>query len=225
VEILEPLQQDIRLVDTTLRDGEQTAGVVFARHEKVRIATLLDEIGVPALEAGYPTLGEQEQECIRSVVDLDLSLEVGAFCRARPEEVEAAARCGVSFVVISISTSDIHLQRQFDKPREWVLECMSSAAKAAKKAGLKFTASAEDASRTGMDFLKEYYGLAVDLGANRVRYCDTLGVDHPFGIYSRIHELSDSLSVPVELHLHNDFGMATANVMSGLRAGAGGVTV
>jgi homocitrate synthase NifV len=225
MEILESLQQDIRLVDTTLRDGEQTAGVVFARHEKVRIASLLDEIGVPALEAGYPVLGEQEQECVRAVAELGLNLQVGAFCRARIEDVEAAARCGVSFVVISISTSDIHLQRQFGKPREWALDCMSSAVERAKEAGLEFTVSAEDASRTDMGFLKQYYGLATELGAKRLRYCDTLGVDHPFGIYSRIRDLKSSLSLPIELHLHNDFGMATANVMSGLRAGAEGVAV
>ena len=81
--------RDIRLIDVTLRDGEQTAGVVFAKREKVRIATLLAEIGVPALEAGYPILGTMEQDCIRAVVDQNLGIDVKAFCRARPEDVRA----------------------------------------------------------------------------------------------------------------------------------------
>ena len=223
--ILEPLQQDIRLIDVTLRDGEQTAGVVFARHEKTRIAALLEEIGIPALEAGYPVLSEQEQESIRAIVDASQNMDVSAFCRARPGDIEAAVRSGVSAIIISISTSDLHLQRAFNKPREWVLECMTTAARMAKELGLRFTVSAEDASRTDMDFLKQYYSLAIAEGAERLRYCDTLGVDHPFGIYSRIQELKGTIAVPIELHMHNDFGMATANVVSGLRAGADGVAV
>jgi len=224
--ILGPLRQEtIRLIDTTLRDGEQTAGVVFAKHEKVRIASLLDEIGVPAIEAGYPILGEMEQECIQAVVDAGLNMDISAFCRARPEDVEAAAQCGVQSVVLSISTSDIHLQRKFGRPREWALERIGTAARTAKSLGLRFTVSAEDASRTDIEFLEQYYSLGIKEGAERVRYCDTLGVDHPFRIYRRIQTLKEALPVPIELHMHNDFGMATANVMSGLRAGADGVAV
>jgi len=223
--IIETLQHDIRLVDVTLRDGEQTAGVVFARHEKTRIATLLDEIGVPAIEAGYPALCEHELETVKAIAEAGLDLEVGAFCRAREEDVEAAARAGVCSVLISISTSDAHLQRAFGKPREWALERMSKAARLAKRLGMRFTASAEDASRTDLDFLRQYYEQGLAEGADRVRYCDSLGVDHAFGIFDRIKQLKAELTVPIELHMHNDFGMATANVMSGLRAGADGVAV
>jgi len=223
--LIEPLDHQIRLIDTTLRDGEQTAGVVFARHEKMRIAALLDEIGVPAIEAGYPSLGEQEQDCIRSIVQAGLSLDVHAFSRARIDEVEAAARCAVPAVLISISTSDIHIQRQFRQSRQWVLDCMTQAATRAKELGMRFTVSAEDASRTDLDYLKEYYLAAVDIGAERIRYCDTLGVDQPFSVLSRIRAIKAAVPVPLELHMHNDFGMATANVVSGLRAGADGVTV
>ena len=223
--IIETLDHPIGLTDTTLRDGEQTAGVVFARHEKVRIAALLDEIGVSAAEVGYPILGDQEQEAIQAVVDSGLSLEVIAFCRARPEDVAAAAQCHVPAVVISVSTSDIHIRRKFGHSREWVLERVSAASEAARELGLRFTVSAEDASRTDLEFLEQYYEVGIEGGAERVRYCDTLGVDHPFGIYQRVRELKDSLHVPLELHMHNDFGMATANVLSGLRAGADGVAV
>ncbi len=225
MEVLAPLPQDIRLIDTTLRDGEQTAGVVFARQEKVRIASLLDEIGVPALEVGYPILGEREQDTIRAVVDAGLSLDVTAFCRARVEDLEAAAACRVPSVAISISTSDIHIERKFHTSRDWVLERVAQASQAAARLGLRFTLSSEDASRTDIEFLKQFYAAGVSEGAERLRYCDTLGIDHPFTIYERVQELKQALSVPIELHMHNDFGMATANVMSGLRAGAEGAAV
>ncbi|MGI6209247.1 MAG: homocitrate synthase family protein [Anaerolineae bacterium] len=223
--ILAPLTQDIRLIDVTLRDGEQTAGVVFARHEKVRIAALLDEIGVMAAEIGYPVLGKTEQDTIRAVVDLNLGLTVTAFCRARVEDVEAAAACNAPAVVLSISTSDIHIQRRFGQSREWVLDQMVQACRRARELGLQITVSAEDASRTDLAFLQEFYALGIAEGAQRIRYCDTLGVDHSFGIYNRVRTLKQALSAPLELHMHDDFGMATANVMSGLRGGADGVAV
>ncbi|NPV10153.1 MAG: homoaconitate hydratase, partial [Anaerolineae bacterium] len=223
--ILTPLEQEIGLIDTTLRDGEQTAGVVFARHEKVRIASLLDEIGVKAAEIGYPVLGEHEQETIRTVVDLNLGLTPTAFCRARVEDVEAAAAARAPAIVISISTSDIHIERRFGESRAWVLDQMATASRRARELGLRFTVSAEDASRTDLAFLRQYYSVGIEEGAERVRYCDTLGVDHPFGIYRRVRELKEALPVPLELHMHDDFGMATANVMSGLRGGADGMAV
>ncbi|NLT41377.1 MAG: homoaconitate hydratase [Anaerolineae bacterium] len=223
--ILTPLEQELRLIDTTLRDGEQTAGVVFARQEKMRIASLLDEIGVPAAEIGSPALGEHEQETIRAVVGLDLRLTPTAFCRAQVSEIEAAAACGVPSVVVSISTSDVHIERRFGESRAWVLDQAGAACRRARELGLQFTVSAEDASRTDLGFLSEYYNLGVSEGAERVRYCDTLGVDHAFGIFQRVRDLKKAISVPLELHMHDDFGMATANVMSGLRAGADGVAV
>lgn len=218
-------RQGIRLLDTTLRDGEQTAGVVFARHEKVRIATLLAEIGVPAIEAGYPILGAEEQNAIRAVVEAGLGIEVSAFCRARVLDVQAAAECGVDSVIISISTSHAHLQKKFNRSEEWVLEQITLASEEAKKQGLRFTISAEDASRTDMDFLLRYYRLAKELGCERVRYCDSLGVHEPFTTYKRIRTIKENLDVPISMHMHNEFGMATANVLAGLRAGANGVAV
>ena len=223
--ILTSLEHDVRLIDTTLRDGEPTAGVVFARQEKMRIASLLDEIGVPAAEVGIPALGENERDTIRAVVNLDLGLTVTAFCRAQVEEVEAAASCRVPAVLISISTSDVHIERRFHESRAWVLDQTGAACRRARELGLQFTVSAEDASRTDLAFLTEYYNVGVQEGAERVRYCDTLGLDHPFGIIRKVQELKGAVGVPLELHMHDDFGMATANVMSGLRGGADGVAV
>jgi homocitrate synthase NifV len=220
----------VRLLDTTLRDGEQAVGVIFTRWEKEQIASLLAEIGVPAIEAGFPALGREEKDCIRAVVKANLKvkgsdrpLEISAFARAREEDVRDAAECGVQWVIISISTSDIHIERKFRRSREWVLERVQAAADEAKSHGLVFTVSAEDASRTDLSFLTEYYRLAERLGARMVRYCDSLGVDDPFTAFERIKFIRQRISLPIEMHMHNDFGMATANVLAGIRAGASSV--
>ena len=220
----------IRLLDTTLRDGEQAVGVIFTPWEKQQIATLLAEIGVPAIEAGFPALGPKEKECVKAVVEAEIKvrgdahpLEINAFARARREDIRDAAECGVHSVIISISTSDIHIERKFRRSREWVLQRVEEAADEAGSYGLVFTVSAEDASRTDLPFLTEYYRLAERLGARMVRYCDSLGVENPYTTYKRIKFIGQEISLPIEMHMHNDFGMATANVLAGIRAGASSV--
>jgi homocitrate synthase NifV len=217
----------IRFVDTTLRDGEQAVGVIFTRWEKRQIAGLLAEIGVNALEAGFPALGDEEKECVRAVVDAAVRIngdgepmELSAFARARPEDVRDAAECGVQSVVISISTSDIHIERKFRQSRQWVLDRMQQAVDEAKSLGLRFIVSAEDASRTDPEFLLRYYGLAESLGASWIRYCDSVGIEYPYTTYRLIKLVRQTITVPLEMHMHNDFGMATANVLAGIRAGA-----
>jgi homocitrate synthase NifV len=214
---------DVRFLDTTLRDGEQAVGVIFTPWEKQQIATFLAEIGVPAIEAGFPALGAEEKECVRAVVEANIPLEINAFSRARREDIRDAAECGVYGVIISISTSDIHIERKYQRSREWALEQMEAAVDEAKSQGLVFTVSAEDASRTDLPFLIEYYRLAEKLGARMVRYCDSLGVEAPYTTYKRIKFIGQEISLPIEMHMHNDFGMATANVLAGIRAGASSV--
>jgi homocitrate synthase NifV len=217
----------IRLIDTTLRDGEQAVGVIFTRWEKKQIATLLAEIGVQAIEAGFPALGPEEKECVKAVVDGKIRLrgngqplEVNAFARAKRDDVRDAAACGAHGVVISISTSDIHIERKYRRSREWVLEQAQEAADEAKTHGMSYTMSAEDASRTDLSFLMEYYALAERIGARAVRYCDSLGVEYPYTTYRRVKCIRQETQLPIEVHMHNDFGMATANVLAGIRAGA-----
>jgi homocitrate synthase NifV len=217
----------IRFMDTTLRDGEQAVGVIFTRREKEQIAALLAGIGVLAIEAGFPALGPEEKECVKAVVKANTKvrgdarpLEVNAFARARREDVNDAAECGVHGIVISIATSNIQIERRFHLSREWILEQVKEAADEAKSHGLTFTVSAEDASRADLSFLVEYYRLAERLGASTVRYCDSLGLEDPFTTYKRIRLICQETSLPIEMHVHNDFGMATANVLAGIRAGA-----
>jgi homocitrate synthase NifV len=220
---------DIRLLDTTLRDGEQAVGVIFSPREKKQIAALLAAIGIPALEAGFPALGPEEKACIRAVVDSQIRLKNGdplfvyAFARARVEDIQDAAECGVDGVVISISTSASHLERKFQSDQEWAMNQIALAAEEAKKLGLQFTISAEDASRTDLPFLVQFYQKSKELGAGMVRYCDSLGIEDPYTTYRRIKILLQEIDLPLEMHMHNDLGMATANALAGVRAGAKGV--
>lgn len=220
---------NIRLLDTTLRDGKQAVGVIFTPREKRFISSLLAAIGIPAVEVGFPALGPEEKACIHTVVDAGIMvkdgkpLEVSAFARARREDVKDAADCNVDSVIISISTSNAHIERKFRAGQPWVLEQVKEAAEEAKKHNLDFTVSAEDASRTGLSFLIDFFCLAEKLGAERVRYCDSLGVENPYISYRRIKYIREAVTLPVEVHMHNDFGMATANAMAGIRAGASSV--
>lgn len=220
---------DIRLLDTTLRDGEQAVGVIFSPREKKQISSLLAAIGIPAVEAGFPALGPEEKACIRAVVDSQITLANGdpllvyAFARARKEDIQDAADCGVDGVVISISTSVSHLERKFRSDTEWVLDRIREAAETARELGLKFTISAEDSSRTDLAFLTQIFREAEKLGADMVRYCDSLGVEDPYTTYRRINILLQEINLPIEMHMHNDLGMATANALAGVRAGAKGV--
>lgn len=217
--------RQLHLVDLTLRDGEQTAGVVFAQGEKVRIAKLLDEIGVRHIEVGIPSLGPEEQRCIKAIVASNLKAKLIAFCKPELEDIRAAEECGVDAVTLSTSTSDIHLKRKFNKSRAWVLHRIAKAAEYARSVGLEVTASAEDASRTDIGFLLEFYKVAKEAGANRIRYCDTLSVLNPFRAFEVIQTITSELDIELEMHTHNDFGMATANALAGMRAGANFITV
>ncbi|MCL5959863.1 MAG: homocitrate synthase [Chloroflexi bacterium] len=228
--ILHPKDSDLKnrrlhLVDLTLRDGEQTAGVVFAQGEKVRIAKLLDSVGVHFIEVGIPALGKEEQRSIRAIADAGLKAKLIAFCKPNLDDIRWSAECGVTAVTISISTSDIHLKSKLKKTRKWVLQSLVSCIDEAKRLGLEVTASAEDASRADVDFLIQYAQTAKAAGATRVRLCDTLSVLSPFQTYAVVQKLANSVEIDLEMHTHNDFGMATANALAGVRAGANYITV
>ncbi len=217
----------IYIVDTTLRDGEQTAGVVFANKEKVNIARLLDAIGIDQLEVGIPTMGGDEKQAIKEIVKLNLKSSIMAWNRAVISDIQQSIDCNVDAVAISISTSDIHIQHKLQKSREWVLESMVKAVEYAKKEGLYVSVNAEDASRTDMDFLVQFANTAKQAGANRLRFCDTIGILDPFSIKEKIQYLVANTNMDIEMHTHNDFGMATANALAGVKGGAThvGVTV
>ncbi|MGI6686462.1 MAG: homocitrate synthase [Bacillota bacterium] len=215
----------IYIVDTTLRDGEQTAGVVFANQEKIRIAQLLDSIGVDQIEAGIPVMGGDEQETIKKIVNLKLKASIMAWNRAVIADIQKSLSCGVDAVAISISTSDIHIKHKLKSTRDEVLERMIKAVEFAKKEGVYISVNAEDASRSDMDFLIQFAKEAKKAGADRLRYCDTVGIMEPFLIYENIKKLKEAAQIDIEMHTHNDFGMATANALGGIKGGANWVGV
>jgi homocitrate synthase NifV len=217
----------IKIVDTTLRDGEQTAGVVFSNPEKIRIAKMLDDVGVDQIEAGIPVMGGHEREAITEICKLGLRASIMGWNRAVIKDIEASLECGVDAVAISISTSDIHIEHKLRSTRSKVLADMVRAVEFAKQQGVYISANAEDASRTDPDFLFEFTQAAKEAGADRVRFCDTVGILDPFTTFELVKKLIDTAGIDVEMHTHNDFGMATANALAGVKAGAGwvGVTV
>ncbi len=217
----------VNIVDTTLRDGEQTAGVVFANAEKIRIAKYLDQIGVDQIEAGIPVMGGFEKDCIKQIVDLGLKSSIMAWNRPVIADLKESINCGVDAVAISISTSDIHIEHKLKTTREDVLARMSDAAKFAKDHNLYVSVNAEDASRSDIDFLTEFALVAKHAGADRLRFCDTVGTLTPLSTFRYIKTLIDAVGINIEMHTHNDFGMATANALAGVYAGANyvGVTV
>lgn len=217
----------VNIVDTTLRDGEQTAGVVFSNAEKIRIAKYLDQIGIDQIEAGIPVMGGFEKDCIKEIVSLGLKSSIMAWNRAVISDIKESISCGVDAVAISISTSDIHIEHKLKTTREDVLNRMADAVKFAKDNNLYVSVNAEDASRSNIDYLTEFALTAKHAGADRLRFCDTVGTLTPLTSYRYVKTLIDAVGLPIEMHTHNDFGMATANALAGVYAGANyvGVTV
>lgn len=221
------MEKKITIVDTTLRDGEQTAGVVFANAEKLRIAKLLDEIGVDQIEAGIPVMGGDEKEVIKQIVDAGLKASIMGWNRAVVSDIQHSLDCGVDAVAISISTSDIHIEHKLRSTREKVLSSMVKACEFAKKHNLYVSVNAEDASRSDMEFLLRFAKEAKEAGADRLRFCDTVGILEPFSTYEKIKTIREEVGIDIEMHMHDDFGLAVANTLAGIRAGAthAGVTV
>ena len=212
--------KNIKIDDTTLRDGEQTAGVVFANDEKIHIAKMLDDSGVHQIETGIPAMGGDEKEAIKKIASLGLNCSVLGWNRAVKSDIDASVECGVDSVAISISSSDIHIEHKLRKSREWVLESMKACVDYAKSFNMYVSVNAEDASRSDMEFLLHFAKVARDAGADRLRYCDTLGILDPFDTFMKVKTIIDIVGIDIEMHTHNDFGMAIANAIAGIKAGA-----
>ena len=207
--------------DTTLRDGEQTAGVVFSKREKIAIARMLDSIGVGEIECGIPAMGDEEQASIRTLVDLGLNARLITWNRALIPEIRARIACGVQAVDISLSVSDQMIAHKLRKNREAVKEQLKVALGFAKQHNLYVSVGGEDASRADLSFLVELMEITRSLGGDRFRFCDTLGIMDPFTMFDKVTFLRNAVpEVDIEVHTHNDLGMATANAIAGIRAGA-----
>jgi (R)-citramalate synthase len=211
----------IRILDTTLRDGEQTPGVSLTPENKLRIAQRLDDLGVDVIEAGFAAVSEGELEAVKLIAKAGLKAEICSASRGTKGDIDAVAKSGADSIHLIIPVSDLHIEAKLKKTRAQVLKIAEDMVKYAKDSGLIVELSAEDATRADRTYLKKVFKAGIEAGADRVVACDTVGVLTPERSYEFYGDLRKSLDVPVvSVHCHNDFGMAVANTVAGLRAGA-----
>ncbi len=219
------LPRRVRVFDTTLRDGDQTPGVSFTTDQKLLVARQLDRLGVDTIEAGTPVSSEGERKAVAAIAKAGLNAEICGLARPIKEDVDAALECGVDCVHIFISTSDLHLKHVLKMTREQVLRQAVKHVEYAKDHGVTVEFSAMDATRTGLGYLKQIYRATVEAGADRINVPDTVGVITPRGMNYLISQLKPVIKVPISVHCHDDLGLATANSLAAVEAGAEQVQV
>jgi len=219
------LDHPVAILDSTLREGEQAAKVQFSLDQKLELATRLDAFGAEFIEAGHPSVSPAVREAVVAVRALNLRAHLIAHARATRVDVEAVARCGVSWVGIFCGINRYTLECKLSLTKAQAVERIVEAIRLAKSLGLQVRYSCEDASRTQISELLEVCQRAIDAGADRISVVDTVGVLTPRRTFEIVTQLKAVCTVPMHVHCHNDLGMAVANALSAVEAGAAVVDV
>jgi isopropylmalate/homocitrate/citramalate synthase len=210
----------VGLYDTTLRDGEQTVGVVLSPDEKLEIARLLDGLGIERIEAGFPRVSDDDREAVKKIAEAGLSAEVWGFSRAVPADLEALVDLGVRYAVIESPISDLKLEA-IGVPRATMLERIAKAMRFASEHGIHAAFFGVDSTRAAPEMFGQAYATAVENGAQEVVVVDTLGIASPEAVRDLVGQTLQYVDgLPVHFHGHNDFGVATASAAAAVRAGA-----
>ncbi|MFT4694263.1 MAG: 2-isopropylmalate synthase [Francisella sp.] len=211
----------IKILDCTLREGEQSPGICFSVQEKIIIAEKLKEFGVDLIEIGHPGISEAEQQNCTEIVNSVKNVDLLVHSRATKEDVEAASNTCAQWIGIWASYNDVSLETKFsNKSRDWVKSRVAEAIILAKKLGFKVRFSIEDASRTSLEDICDLTSEALAFGADRISLADTVGIWHPNECYDTVKMIKEKFNCEIEVHLHNDLGLAQANAISAIDGGA-----
>ena len=210
----------VKILDTTLRDGEQTPNVALSSEDKLKIAQALDELGVDIIEAGFPITSEGEADAVKRIAGAGLKAEICSLCRASTGDIDAALRCDVDSVHIFLATSKVHLEKKLKITKEEALEKAVKSVRYAKDHGLIAEFSCEDGTRTDLEFLEVVHRAVEEAGVDRIDIPDTVGVMTPPAMTQFVQEIRKTVKVPLAVHCHDDFGLSVANSLAGILGGA-----
>ena len=218
-------RDEVTIFDTTLRDGEQTPGIAFTFEQKLEIARQLSDIGVHIIEAGFPASSKAEKETVAAIKNEDLKANICGLARSVKADVDACLDCNVDMVHVFIPTSDIQRENTIKKSQKEVLAITGDIIRYIRSHVDLCMFSPMDATRTGGDYLIEVCQAAADAGATIINIPDTVGVMSPSGMKALVSKIARNVDCPLDVHCHNDFGLAVANTIAAVEAGASEVQV
>ncbi len=216
--------REIEIFDTTLRDGEQTPGLGFSREEKLEIARELEQLNVDIVEAGFPASSEEEMTSVAAIAEA-VETPVCGLARIKEQDLDPAFEAGVDIVHLFASTSEIQMEKSMKMSGGQVLRRSVATVEAVKQEGRRCIFSPMDATRTDLDYLLEISRAVKEAGADMINIPDTVGVGWPDGIRKIVGRVKEAVGLPLSVHCHNDYGLALANSIAGVRAGARQVQV
>ncbi len=214
------LPERVYIFDTTLRDGEQTAGVSLCIDDKLSIAEALSDIGVDIIEAGFPAVSPGELDAIKQIVEMGLRPKICVLSRCDERDIDLAANTGADWIHLFIATSDLHMKYKLRLAPEQVLSRAVEMTQYAKSYGMTVHFSAEDATRSDFDFLLKIFRSVKEAGAESIDIPDTVGIAIPYIMRNLARMIKEATGIPVAVHCHDDLGLATANTLAGVEGGA-----